>query len=116
MQDTPQPAPDNNGVGRAQVDPVFGGVVVEGEQLVEIIDELRDGLGELRAVGGLEGPSGVDSVPAVLGVPDLGQGLLGRRVRGFGERTQDVRDLSGEGLARRTTLVLVSSPSPSNRA
>ena len=69
------------------------GFYVEREQLVEIIGEFGDGLGELRAVGGLEGPSGVESVPAVLGVPDLGQGLLGPRVRGFGERTQDVRDL-----------------------
>ena len=34
--------------------PVLGREVVEGEQLVEVVDELRDGLGELRAVGQLE--------------------------------------------------------------
>ena len=63
---------------------MFGGVIVEREQLVEIIGEFGDGLGELRAVGGLEGLDRGAGVVLVLGAPDLRQGLLRPRVRGFG--------------------------------
>jgi hypothetical protein len=56
--------------------PVLGGVVVERQQLVEVVGELRDRLGKLRPVGGIERLRGVQGVAAVLGVPDLGQGLL----------------------------------------
>jgi hypothetical protein len=75
------------------VDPVLGGVVVKREQLLEIVGDLRGGLGELRPVGGLERPRGVEGVAAVLGVPDLGQGLLRPRMRRFRERTKNIRDL-----------------------
>jgi hypothetical protein len=75
------------------VDPVFGGVVVEREQLVEVVGELGCGLGELRPVGGLERPGGVQGVPAVFGVPDFSQGLLRSRVCGLRERAEDVCDL-----------------------
>jgi hypothetical protein len=34
------------------VDPVLGGVVVEGEQLLEVVGDLGDGLGELGAEEG----------------------------------------------------------------
>jgi hypothetical protein len=37
-----------------QVLPVLGRVVVERQQLVEVVGDLRDGLAELRPVGGLE--------------------------------------------------------------
>jgi hypothetical protein len=58
------------------VNPVLGGVVVERQERVEIIGELRDGLAELRTVDGLERPGRVESVPLVLGVPDFGEGFL----------------------------------------
>jgi hypothetical protein len=55
-----------------------------------------------------------------------GQGCLGAvgrshplrddRAQRRGQPVFDIADLSGEGLARCTTSVLVSSPSPSNRA
>jgi hypothetical protein len=35
------------------VDPVLGREVVEGQQLLEVVGDLRDGLTELRAVGAL---------------------------------------------------------------
>ena len=94
---------------------MLGRVVVERQQLVEIVGDLRDGLGELRPVGALERPGGVEGVGLVFGVPDLGEGLLRPRVRGCRQRPENVGDLSGEGLAR-CTGVSVSSPSPSNRA
>jgi hypothetical protein len=66
-----------DGVGRAEVNPVLGGVVVEREQLLEVVGDLRRSLGELRPVGALERSNGVESVPLVLGVPDLRERLLG---------------------------------------
>jgi hypothetical protein len=76
------PVPDGgerrfDGVGRAEVNPVLGGVVVEREQLLEVVGDLRRSLGELRPVGALERSNGVESVPLVLGVPDLRERLLG---------------------------------------
>jgi hypothetical protein len=41
---------------------VLGRVVVEGEQLVEIVDDLRDGFAELGAVGQLERGDGTAGV------------------------------------------------------
>ena len=70
-------------VGRAQVDPVLGRVVVEGQQLLQVVGDLRGGLGELRPVGGLESLHRGEGVRLVLGVPDLRQGLLRARVRGL---------------------------------
>jgi hypothetical protein len=58
------------------VDPVLGRVVVEPQQLVQIVGDLGDGLGEFGAVGQLKRGDGTAGVVAVLGVPDLGQGLL----------------------------------------
>ena len=63
------------------MDPVLGWVVVERKQLVEIVGDLRDRLRELRPVASLEGLHGVEGVTAVLGVPDLGQRLLGPGMR-----------------------------------
>ena len=55
-------------VGGAQVDPVLGGVVVEREQHVEVVGDLRDGLGPLGAVVGGERLGGGLGVVLVLGV------------------------------------------------
>jgi hypothetical protein len=63
--------------------PVLGGEVVEREQLVHVVGDLRDGLAELGAVGQLERSDPAAGVLAVLSVPDLGQGTLGTRVSGL---------------------------------
>ena len=74
-------------VGRKQVDPVLDGVVVEREQLVQVLGDLRGGLRELGAVADLEGLDRGEGVVLVLGAPDLGQGLLRARVRGLRQRS-----------------------------
>jgi len=66
------------------VHPVLGREVVEREQLVQVVGDLSDGLWELGAVGQLERGDGTSGVLAVLGVPDLGQSLLARRVGRLG--------------------------------
>jgi len=60
--------------------PVLGGEVVEREQFVEIVGDLRDSLAELGPVSQLERRDAAAGVVAVLGVPDLGQGPF--RARG----------------------------------
>jgi hypothetical protein len=77
----------------AQVDPVLGGAVVEGQQDVEVIDDLRDGLGPLRAVVGLERFRRFDGVVLVLGVVDLRERSLRAGVRGLGQRSENVAKL-----------------------
>jgi hypothetical protein len=72
------------------VDPVLGGVVIERQQLVLVVGDLRGGLGELDSVGGLECLDGGAGVRLVLCAPDLGEGLLRAGVRRLGERGQDV--------------------------
>jgi len=47
---------DPDRVGRASLDPVLGGVVVEREQDVVVLGDLGDRLGPLRAVEVLETP------------------------------------------------------------
>jgi hypothetical protein len=49
-------------VGRPEVGPVLGGVVVERQQLVQVVGDLGDGLAELGSVGGLELLDGVEGV------------------------------------------------------
>jgi len=75
------------------MDPVLGRVVVEREELVEVVGDLGDGLGELCAVGEFERGDRATGVVAVLGVPDLRQGLLRAGVRGLRQRSEDVADL-----------------------
>lgn len=58
------------------MDPVLGREAVDRQQHLDIVGDLRDGLGELRPVSGLERPHGVEGVSAALGVPDLGQGRV----------------------------------------
>jgi hypothetical protein len=60
---------------------VLGRAVVEREQLVEVIGDLRGGPRELRLIGGIEG---LRRGPGVVLV--LGEGLLRGRVGGFGQR------------------------------
>jgi hypothetical protein len=52
---------------------VLGRVVVEGEQHVEVVGDLRGCLGPLRPVAGDERACGLLGVLAVFGVPDLGE-------------------------------------------
>src|SRR5712675_503701 len=73
--------------------PMLGGVVVEGQQLVEVIGDLGCGLGELRTVGGAERLHGGEGMLPVLGIPDLGEDLLRDRVGGLRQRGEDVGDL-----------------------
>jgi hypothetical protein len=61
---------------------VLGRVVVEREQLVEVAGDLRDCLGELRSVGGLERGDGVQTAWQILdaeGLPRLPRRDEGRR-------------------------------------
>jgi hypothetical protein len=71
---------DSMGFVRAQVDPVLGRVVGEGQQFFHVVGDLGGGLGPLGAVQLVEGDAGV---VLVLGVPNLGQGLLRPRVCGL---------------------------------
>jgi hypothetical protein len=65
-----------------RVDPVLGWVVVEGEQHVEVVGDLRGGLRPLDAELGGERLRGGSGVGLVLGVVDLRErGSRGRRGR-----------------------------------
>jgi hypothetical protein len=79
-----------DGICRAQVDPMLGGVVVEREQNVEVLGDLRRGLGPLGAVVGLERLGGPDGVVLVLGVVDLRQRRLRTRMRRLRQRGEHV--------------------------
>jgi hypothetical protein len=63
------------------MDPVLGWVVVERQQRVEVLGDLRDGLGPLRAVVDRERLGGDLGVLAVGRVVDLGERSLGAGVR-----------------------------------
>jgi hypothetical protein len=79
--------------GGAQMHPVPGGIVVEREQLIHVVGDLRGGRGELRPVDGTEGLHRGQGVLLVFSTPDLRQGLLRPRVRGLRQRGQHVRRL-----------------------
>jgi len=66
------------------MDPVLGWEVVEREQLLEVVGDLRRGLGELRPVSVLERLGRFAGVVLVLGGPDLRQAGLPRFVGIFG--------------------------------
>jgi len=84
----PLPEPDGgegglDRIGGAQVDPVLGRVVIEPQQHVEVVGDLRGGFGPLGAVVGHERPGRGFGVVLVFGVPDLRQRSLRARVRRF---------------------------------
>src|SRR5215210_1916006 len=70
--------------------PVLGGVVVEGEQGVPVINDLGPRLGPLRTKLIGEGLDGGLSVPFVLGTGNLMDGRLSPRVDALGHRVKDV--------------------------
>ncbi len=74
---------------------MFGGEVVDREQDIDVVGDLRGGLAELRPVGGIEGGDGGQGVPLVLGVPDLREGLLRPGMRRGRQGGEDVADLVG---------------------
>ena len=89
---------------------MFCGKLVEGQELVLVLDDLRDGLGELRAERLYERLDRGLSVFFVLGAAVLGEGGLRRRLCGLRKRVQDIRSLMnpaplfscvGKGLAQR---------------
>ena len=61
-------------VRRAQVDPVLGRVVVEGQEHVEVVADLGGCFGPLDAVLGREILRRRGGVVFIFSVPDLGQG------------------------------------------
>jgi hypothetical protein len=75
------------------VDPVLGGIVVEREQHVEVLGDLRDCHGPLRPVVGGERPGRLLGVVLVLGVPDLRERGLRAGLGGLGQAVEDVGDL-----------------------
>jgi len=75
------------------VDPVLGGVVIERQEHVEVVGDLRDRLGPLRGVVGLERRGRLLRVLTVLGVPDLRKRGLRARLSGLGQGVEDVGDL-----------------------
>ena len=68
------------------MDPALTGEVVESEQFVDVVGELRDRLGPRRAVGRGKRLRGLLGVVAVFGVGDLRQRGLGVLVRRRRER------------------------------
>jgi hypothetical protein len=65
------------------VDPVLGREVVEGEQRLEVVDDLGDRLGPLGAELVSELVGSPHGVGAVFSVADLGQHSPGRRLGGL---------------------------------
>jgi hypothetical protein len=61
-----------------------GGIVVEGQQHVEVVGDLRGRLGELRAVQVGEALRRGVGVALVFGTPDFGQGSFRALVGGLG--------------------------------
>jgi len=71
IKDTTRRTPDNDRVGGAQMNPVLGGILVELQQHVGVIDDLGDRLGVLGAVIDLEGFDRDLSLVDVLRVVDV---------------------------------------------
>ena len=98
---------------------MLGGVVVELQQHVEVVGELRHRFGPLGAVLGHEGAGGL-GVLAVFGVPDLGQRGLRAGLCGLGERVEDVGESARDRLLNTVAsscqslvnLVIVAAESP----
>ena len=80
------------GVGDPQVDPVLDREVVERKQSVPVLGDLRDGLGELGAVGLRERLDRLLGVSAGLGVVDLLHCLRRAGLRGLGQAVGDIAE------------------------
>ena len=80
-------------VGRAQMLPVLGGEVVEGEQRVAILDQALDRLVVFDAPGFDEGVERGERILLGLGHPNLLQRPLGFRLLALGQLVQDVGGL-----------------------
>lgn len=68
---------------------MLGREVEEGQQYVEVVGDLRCGLGVLGKLGG-EDAGGVDGVGTAVGIPDRPQQLLGARMQPLGQGRQNV--------------------------
>jgi len=90
------------------VDPVFGGIVVELQELVEILGDLRDRLGPLGGVVGLERLDRGERVLAVLGVPDLRERISRAGLGRLRETVENVGDLVGLCRRRHNMLIRLS--------
>jgi len=83
----------------AQVDPVLGRVVVEGEEDAQVVADLRSGLGPLGPVFGGERPRRCFCVGFVFALVNLGQRLLRARVGRLRLLDELVRDGARQMLA-----------------
>ena len=72
---------------------MLAGVVIERQERLSVVGDLGGCFGELGGVDGLEGLYRGEGMRLVLSAPDLCQGLLRARVRGLGQRGQDIRRL-----------------------
>jgi hypothetical protein len=75
------------------VDSVFGGVVVEGERLVEVVGDLRDGLGKLGAEQLDEDLHRGQGVGLVLAAPDLSEAFFAAGCADLGSAASTFADL-----------------------
>src|SRR6476620_11435092 len=76
LENGPKPDGGEGGldrVGRSQMYPMLRGVVVERQQHIDVLGDLRDCLGPLGAVVGIECLDRGQGMVAVLGVVDLGE-------------------------------------------
>ncbi len=80
-------------VGRAQMLPVLGREVVEGQQRIAILDQALDSLVVLDAPGFDEGVKGEERILPGLGHPDLLQCPFGFRLLALRQLVQDVGGL-----------------------
>jgi hypothetical protein len=81
---------DSMGVRCAQMDPVLGRTVVERQQHVLVVDDLRHGLRELRAILRGERLDGGAGVLFVLGVVDVRDRRLRCGLRGLRQGVEHV--------------------------
>jgi hypothetical protein len=73
--------------------PVLGRVVVEGEQHIEVVGDLRGRLGPLHTIVGGERLRSCDRQGLVLGLIDFGESLLRVWVCRLRQRGKNIRDL-----------------------
>ena len=74
-----------------QMDPVLGRVVIEREEHINVVGDLRRRFGPLGPIGDLERLHTLECVVFVLGLPDLGQRGPRARLGRFGQAVENVR-------------------------